>query len=70
MRESLAAQVGSEARVLIDRSAGGLSLGRLWSQAPEIDGHVRLRAALPPGELVRARILAVRGDADLEAEPV
>jgi ribosomal protein S12 methylthiotransferase len=70
MREALASLVGNEARVLIDRSAPGLSVGRLWSQAPEIDGQVVLRTALCPGAFVPARITAVRGDADLLAVPL
>jgi ribosomal protein S12 methylthiotransferase len=67
MQEKLEAQVGDIADVLIDRSATGISIGRLASQAPEIDGVVHLREAAPVGELVRARITAVR-HSDLEAE--
>ncbi len=69
MAETLAAQVGDEADVLVDRAAAGLGLGRLWSQAPEIDGQVRLRGDVPAGEMVRARITRVSGP-DLEAVPV
>jgi ribosomal protein S12 methylthiotransferase len=81
MAEKLAARVGTETEVLVDRaalantaqkSAGapGLAHGRLASQAPEIDGSVVLKpagAAVSPGEFVRARITGVRG-CDLEAE--
>ena len=49
---------------------GGLRLGRLPSQAPEIDGTTFLKGEAPPGALVRARVTGVRGDCDLEAEAV
>jgi ribosomal protein S12 methylthiotransferase len=65
--EKLAALVGSEAQVLVDSRVGpGLALGRLPSQAPEIDGVVYLKGDARPGDLVRARISGVR-DVDLEA---
>jgi len=70
MAEGLAAQVGSEAEVLVDGVFGrGRALGRLRSQAPEIDGvtHLATRGAVAPGALVRARITGVRGGVDLEA---
>ncbi len=72
--EKLEGQVGREAEVLVDAEmGGGVSLGRLASQAPEIDGVVFLTGSgaagdAAPGELVRARISGVRGDCDLEAE--
>jgi ribosomal protein S12 methylthiotransferase len=67
--EKLGALVGREADVLVDAAIGaGRARGRLASQAPEIDGAVYLRGAgLAPGQLVRARITAVRGGVDLEA---
>jgi ribosomal protein S12 methylthiotransferase len=66
--EKLAALVGSEAPVLVDARVGsGLALGRLPSQAPEIDGIVYLKGDARPGDLVRSRISGVR-DVDLEAE--
>ncbi|HUW40852.1 MAG TPA: 30S ribosomal protein S12 methylthiotransferase RimO [Rectinemataceae bacterium] len=37
------------------------SLGRAWMQAPEVDGLTVLRGRRRPGELVRARVLAVAG---------
>ncbi|MCP4005739.1 MAG: 30S ribosomal protein S12 methylthiotransferase RimO [bacterium] len=67
MRESLKKQVGSNERVLIDSSSTGTSIGRIWSQAPEVDGVVFLKSAAPRGEFVDARITGVR-DLDLEAE--
>jgi ribosomal protein S12 methylthiotransferase len=66
--EKLAALVGSETPVLVDARVGsGLALGRLPSQAPEIDGIVYLKGDARPGDLVRARISGVR-DVDLDAE--
>ncbi len=67
MREKLQKLIGSEQRVLVDQAASGLAVGRLWSQAPEIDGNVLLRGGAPVGEIVAARIIGVR-DVDLEAE--
>jgi len=69
MAETLAGQVGREAQVLVDARIGGeLSQGRLASQAPEIDGITYLKGDVQPGELVAARITAVRDGVDLEAE--
>lgn len=67
MSRTLSKEIGREVDVLVDRAAPGLSAGRLWSQAPEIDGGVLLRGDTSPGDFVRARITAVR-DVDLEAE--
>lgn len=69
LHEKLAAQVGDEAGVLVDAEVGGgVTIGRLASQAPEIDGVVFLKGEAAPGDLLRARITGVRGDCDLEAE--
>jgi ribosomal protein S12 methylthiotransferase len=72
MAARLAEQVGGEADVLVDAVLGrGRALGRLASQAPEIDGATYLRAKgadLAPGSLLRARVTGVRGGVDLEAE--
>jgi ribosomal protein S12 methylthiotransferase len=67
MSRTLSKEVGREVDVLVDRAAPGLSAGRLWSQAPEIDGGVLLRGDAKVGDFVRARITAVR-DVDLEAQ--
>jgi len=70
MAEGLAAQVGSEADVLVDAVLGrGRALGRVRSQAPEIDGvtHLATRTPVAPGDLVRARITSTRAGTDLEA---
>ncbi|MBW2279785.1 MAG: 30S ribosomal protein S12 methylthiotransferase RimO [Deltaproteobacteria bacterium] len=69
MAETLALHVGREEEVLIDSAATGLGVGRLWSQAPEIDGQVRVRGDVPAGSLVRVRITATSGT-DFEAVPV
>jgi ribosomal protein S12 methylthiotransferase len=37
------------------------SLGRAWMQAPDVDGLTVLRGRRRPGELVKARVLAVTG---------
>jgi hypothetical protein len=52
--------------VLVDQTGPGGATGRLWSQAPEIDGQVLLRGGGAAGELVDARITGVL-DVDLEA---
>jgi len=74
MAERLAAEIGREADVLVDAVLGrDRALGRLASQAPEIDGVTHLatgRARLVPGALVRARLTGVRGGIDLDAELV
>ena len=54
--------------MLVDATGPHVSQARLASQAPEIDGGVLLRGACRAGELRRARISAVRGGVDLEAE--
>jgi ribosomal protein S12 methylthiotransferase len=69
MRGALEAMVGKQVRVLVDSGAGGFSVGRLWSQAPEVDGVVLLKGGARVGEIVEARVTAVR-DLDLEAETV
>jgi len=70
MLEKLERSVGEVSPVLVDAVIStGLAEGRLPSQAPEIDGVVLLRGEVRPGDLVDARITAVR-DVDLEAELV
>jgi len=69
MRQKLAKQVGETADVLIDSAGRDRAVGRLWSQAPEVDGTVLLRGGARAGEFVRARIVGAR-DVDLEAELV
>jgi ribosomal protein S12 methylthiotransferase len=69
MRAKLAKQVGETADVLVDSAGRDRAVGRIWSQAPEVDGTVLLRGGARAGEFVRARIVGAR-DVDLEAEPV
>jgi ribosomal protein S12 methylthiotransferase len=48
--------VGRTLPVLIEGSDGGLSLGRSYRDAPEIDGMVIVEGEVPAGELVPVRI--------------
>ncbi len=65
-----AARVGTELDVLVDGiDADGYCFGRHAGQAPDIDGICYLSEHLPPGRLVRARVVQA-GDYDLVVEPV
>jgi ribosomal protein S12 methylthiotransferase len=66
LREKLERLVGRELEVLVEEAGARCARGRLAAQAPEIDGGVRLRGRVRPGDFVRARITGVRG-VDLEA---
>jgi ribosomal protein S12 methylthiotransferase len=66
--EKLAELVGREVEVLVDAGGRDRAVARMRSQAPDIDGNVLLRGAAKTGDLLRARITAVRGP-DLDAEP-
>ncbi|MGH2606068.1 MAG: radical SAM protein, partial [Anaerolineales bacterium] len=50
------AQVGRCLPVLIEGQAEGISLGRSYRDAPEIDGMVLVEGEVPPGEMVPVRI--------------
>jgi ribosomal protein S12 methylthiotransferase len=67
MRAELERQVGDDVRVLVDEGGAASARGRIWSQAPEIDGQVRLRGGGERGALVAARITGVE-DVDLIAQ--
>ena len=67
MRKGLEAQVGGRVRVLVESGSAGFSTGRLWSQAPEVDGMVLLKGDARVGEMVDATVTGVRSP-DLEAE--
>jgi ribosomal protein S12 methylthiotransferase len=69
MTRALEQRIGEEVDILVDQSAPGIAVGRLWSQAPEIDGVVRLKREAPVGEFARVRISGVTA-VDLLAEPV
>ena len=64
------AQVGRSVDVLIESEepAGGL-LGRTATQAPEIDGVIRVQGCASPGDLVRVRVTGA-GTYDLDGEIV
>jgi ribosomal protein S12 methylthiotransferase len=68
MAESLRSLVGREVDLLVDAGARDRALGRMPTQAPEIDGKIVLRGGARAGEIVRARVTGVRR-LDLEAEP-
>jgi ribosomal protein S12 methylthiotransferase len=69
--ERLADKVGRTIQVLIDRVEDGTAFARSASDAPEIDGMVRIAAAgtLKVGEFAQVEIVAA-GAYDLEARPV
>ena len=48
--------VGRELKVLVEGQDEGISLGRSYRDAPEIDGLVLLEGEAPVGEFVPARI--------------
>ena len=55
--ESNRAQVGRTLEVLVEGQGDGLSVGRSYRDAPEIDGLVFLPGQTPVGEMVAARII-------------
>ena len=66
-RRANEAQVGRELPVIVDGSGDGISLGRTYREAPDIDGWVLLARELPVGDMVQARIVEAR-EYDLVAE--
>jgi ribosomal protein S12 methylthiotransferase len=50
------AQVGRTLPVLVEGYGDGISVGRSYREAPEIDGYVLIPGELPVGELVPVRI--------------
>ena len=68
--ERLARKVGRTLQVLVDRVEDGVAIARSASDAPEIDGLVRIASpgALKAGDFARVRIVAA-GPYDLEARP-
>ncbi len=69
--QRLAAKVGRTLDVLVDRIEDGIAVARSSSDAPEIDGTVRIAAphGLRVGALARVQVTAA-GDYDLEARLV
>ncbi len=50
-------QVGRSLEVLLEGAGDGLSVGRTYRDAPEIDGLVIIEQELPVGKMIRARII-------------
>ncbi|MDY6877546.1 MAG: 30S ribosomal protein S12 methylthiotransferase RimO [Chloroflexota bacterium] len=63
------ALVGRTLDVLVEGQGDGMSVGRSYRDAPEIDGLVLVQAELPVGEIVPVRFTAAL-EYDMIAEPV
>jgi ribosomal protein S12 methylthiotransferase len=50
------AQIGKTLNVLVEGNGDGLSVGRCYRDAPEIDGMVIIDGEVPVGEMVPVRI--------------
>ena len=61
--------IGKELEVLIEGTGDGVSIGRSYRDAPEVDGVVIAQKELPVGEFARVRITQAM-EYDLVAEPV
>ncbi len=62
--------IGREVRVLVDGEEGRCALGRLYNQAPEIDGVVRIKGGVPvAGEFLNVTVTGA-GEYDLTARHV
>ncbi|MBW2240925.1 MAG: 30S ribosomal protein S12 methylthiotransferase RimO [Deltaproteobacteria bacterium] len=73
MEEKAREQIGKERMALVEgKGPRELSIARLASQAPEVDGMTLLSGGskLEPGQMVRCRITGVRDTVDLEADVV
>jgi len=62
-------QVGRELAVLIEGTGEGISVGRTYRDAPEIDGMVLIPSELPIGEMIPCQIVAAQ-EYDLVAHPL
>ena len=62
-------QVGRVLPILVEGAGDGISVGRSYRSAPEIDGLVLLPSELTVGEFVAARIVGAK-EYDLIGEPV
>jgi ribosomal protein S12 methylthiotransferase len=60
-------QVGRELSILVEGASQGLTVGRSYREAPEIDGVVLLRGGAKVGEFARGRIISAQ-EYDLVAE--
>lgn len=63
------AQLERDLHILIEGVGDGLSVGRSYREAPEVDGMVLVPGELPVGELVVARVVAAQ-EYDLVAEAI
>ncbi|GAG36819.1 unnamed protein product [marine sediment metagenome] len=63
------AQIGRVLRILVEGTGDGLTVGRSYREAPEIDGLVLLRGEARVGEFIGARIVGAEAY-DLIAEPL
>lgn len=60
--------VGRKMAVLVDGAGDGISVGRTYRDAPEVDGMVIIQRELPVGEIIRAHITGAM-EYDLLARP-
>lgn len=60
--------VGRSLQVLVEGVGDGISVGRSYRDAPEIDGLVIIDAELEPGRMVEVEVIAA-DEYDLEARP-
>ncbi len=60
--------VGKEMEILVEGYGNGLSVGRSYRDAPEIDGLVLVEGKIPPGEMITVRIIKAL-EYDLIAAP-
>jgi ribosomal protein S12 methylthiotransferase len=65
------AMVGKNVKVIVDKAETNSAIGRLYSQAPDIDGVVKIKGAsnLVPGEFVDVMITGA-GEYDLNARTI
>ena len=63
------AQLGRELSILVEGAGDGISVGRSYRDAPEIDGLVLLPGEFPVGEFVKARVVGAK-EYDLIGEQV
>jgi ribosomal protein S12 methylthiotransferase len=65
------AMMGKNVKVLIDKAEINSAIGRLYSQAPDIDGVVKIKGAanLVPGEFANV-VITGAGEYDLTARPL
>jgi ribosomal protein S12 methylthiotransferase len=63
--------MGKNVKVLIDKAEINSAIGRLYSQAPDIDGVVKIKGAanLVPGEFANV-VITGAGEYDLTARPL